>query len=76
MLTFAGAGFEPTSGGYEPPEVPLLHPAMFIQLYDYYRRMGCKVKGRNGLESTSFMLSPFTKGDSTVSFIYVTVLYI
>ena len=23
----AGTGFEPVSGGYEPPEVPLLHPA-------------------------------------------------
>ncbi len=25
----AGAGIEPASGGYEPPEVPLLYPAMF-----------------------------------------------
>ncbi len=24
----AGAGIEPASGGYEPPEVPLLYPAM------------------------------------------------
>lgn len=23
----AGAGIEPASGGYEPPEVPLLYPA-------------------------------------------------
>ena len=25
----AGVGIEPTSGGYEPPEVPLLYPAMY-----------------------------------------------
>ncbi len=24
----AGAGIEPASGGYEPPEVPLLYPAI------------------------------------------------
>ena len=24
----AGPGIEPGSGGYEPPEVPLLHPAV------------------------------------------------
>ena len=24
----AGSGFEPEPGGYEPPEVPLLHPAI------------------------------------------------
>lgn len=29
----AGPGIEPGSGGYEPPEVPLLHPAIFILLY-------------------------------------------
>jgi hypothetical protein len=29
-LRVAGAGIEPASGGYEPPEVPLLYPAMFI----------------------------------------------
>ena len=28
----AGAGIEPASGGYEPPEVPLLYPAIFILL--------------------------------------------
>lgn len=27
----AGAGIEPASGGYEPPEVPLLYPAIPIQ---------------------------------------------
>lgn len=27
LLRVAGAGIEPASGGYEPPEVPLLHPA-------------------------------------------------
>ncbi len=25
----AGAGVEPTSGDYEPPEIPFLHPASF-----------------------------------------------
>ena len=25
----AGPGIEPGSGGYEPPEVPLLYPAMY-----------------------------------------------
>lgn len=29
----AGAGIEPASGGYEPPEVPLLYPAMCILLF-------------------------------------------
>lgn len=30
----AGPGFEPGSGGYEPPEVPLLHPAILINFKD------------------------------------------
>ncbi len=30
LLRVAGAGIEPASGGYEPPEVPLLYPAMFL----------------------------------------------
>ena len=25
----AGPGIEPGSGGYEPPEIPLLHPAVY-----------------------------------------------
>ena len=29
-MLVAGPGFEPGSGGYEPPEVPLLHPAIVI----------------------------------------------
>ena len=29
FVLVAGPGIEPGSGGYEPPEVPLLHPAMF-----------------------------------------------
>ena len=29
LFLVAGPGIEPGSGGYEPPEVPLLHPAMF-----------------------------------------------
>jgi hypothetical protein len=29
FLLVAGAGIEPASGGYEPPEVPLLYPAMY-----------------------------------------------
>ena len=30
LLVFvAGPGIEPGSGGYEPPEVPLLYPAMY-----------------------------------------------
>ncbi len=29
----AGAGVEPASGGYEPPEVPFLYPAMVRALY-------------------------------------------
>ena len=28
VLLVAGAGIEPASGGYEPPEVPLLYPAV------------------------------------------------
>lgn len=28
-LLVAGPGIEPGSGGYEPPEVPLLYPAMY-----------------------------------------------
>lgn len=27
---FAGPGIEPGSGGYEPPEIPLLYPAVMI----------------------------------------------
>ncbi len=32
-LLVAGAGIEPASGGYEPPEVPLLYPAIFKLAY-------------------------------------------
>jgi hypothetical protein len=28
----AGPGIEPGSGGYEPPEVPLLYPAVIVEL--------------------------------------------
>tara|TARA_B100000678_G_scaffold262187_1_gene244151 strand:- start:579 stop:710 length:132 start_codon:yes stop_codon:yes gene_type:complete len=28
----AGAGLEPAPGGYEPPEIPLLHPAVLNNL--------------------------------------------
>ncbi len=28
LILVAGPGIEPGSGGYEPPEVPLLYPAM------------------------------------------------
>ena len=28
----AGPGIEPGSGGYEPPEVPLLYPAIYYCL--------------------------------------------
>ncbi len=28
VILVAGAGIEPASGGYEPPEVPLLYPAI------------------------------------------------
>ena len=30
LLLVAGTGIEPMSGGYEPPEVPLLHPAILF----------------------------------------------
>jgi hypothetical protein len=30
LLRVAGPGIEPGSGGYEPPEVPLLYPAMYL----------------------------------------------
>ena len=33
LLLVAGSGFEPESGGYEPPEVPLLYPAVWETLY-------------------------------------------
>lgn len=29
----AGPGVEPGSGGYEPPEVPILHPATTLPYY-------------------------------------------
>ena len=29
----AGAGVEPTSGDYEPPEIPFLHPALIEEFY-------------------------------------------
>ena len=29
LVLVAGPGIEPGSGGYEPPEVPLLYPAIF-----------------------------------------------
>ncbi len=31
----AGAGIEPASGGYEPPEVPLLYPAISCIVPDF-----------------------------------------
>lgn len=33
-MLVAGPGFEPGSGGYEPPEVPLLHPAILTNFKD------------------------------------------
>ena len=33
FLFVAGPGIEPGSGGYEPPEVPLLYPAMYYLLF-------------------------------------------
>ena len=36
----AGPGLEPGSGGYEPPEVPLLYPALlFCLLFTEPRRL-------------------------------------
>ncbi len=32
LFLVAGPGIEPGSGGYEPPEVPLLYPAMYTTL--------------------------------------------
>jgi hypothetical protein len=29
----AGPGIEPGSGGYEPPEVPLLYPAIYVYTF-------------------------------------------
>ncbi len=29
-MLVAGPGIEPGSGGYEPPEVPLLYPAIYV----------------------------------------------
>ena len=34
FVLVAGPGIEPGSGGYEPPEVPLLYPAMCISERD------------------------------------------
>ena len=33
LYLVAGAGIEPASGGYEPPEILLLHPAI-LEFYD------------------------------------------
>ena len=33
FLNVAGPGIEPGSGGYEPPEVPLLYPAICVLRY-------------------------------------------
>ena len=30
LFLVAGAGVEPTSGDYEPPEIPFLHPAVIV----------------------------------------------
>jgi hypothetical protein len=35
FLFVAGPGIEPGSGGYEPPEVPLLYPAIYLLLPHY-----------------------------------------
>ena len=32
LYIVAGAGVEPTSGDYEPPEIPFLHPASIYEL--------------------------------------------
>ena len=29
IFLVAGSGLEPEPGGYEPPEIPLLHPAVY-----------------------------------------------
>ena len=34
-IYFAGAGFEPATGAYETPELPLLHPAIRKTKNDY-----------------------------------------
>ena len=39
FVLVAGPGIEPGSGGYEPPEVPLLHPAMYL----FFTSLGTKV---------------------------------
>jgi hypothetical protein len=31
LVFVAGPGIEPGSGGYEPPEVPLLYPAVYLK---------------------------------------------
>lgn len=38
----AGLGIEPRSAGYEPAEMPLLYPAIFLHIYYTIIRKKCK----------------------------------
>ena len=54
LLRVAGAGIEPASGGYEPPEVPLLYPAMFLLTLNL--GFAFAIPPWNGLSSTPLCL--------------------
>ncbi len=55
----AGPGIEPGSGGYEPPEVPLLYPAMYFRIvspHPYRICTGCMIFFK--ISTTSCYSSP------------------
>ena len=45
----AEAGIEPASGGYEPPEVPFLHSALFIS-FKYFVLYLLRLKNQAKIE--------------------------
>ena len=48
LLFVAGPGLEPGSGGYEPPEVPLLYPAREATKKVYTKFRSCLSYKLNG----------------------------
>lgn len=68
----AGVGIEPTSGGYEPPEVPLLYPAIYAGLFAPLARKYRKYQAitqlyRKTLNGLEFAENGCIAGDSATS---------
>lgn len=66
----AGAGFEPAARGYEPREIPLLHPAILPYRKSLYRKNLKKESTRQGFYLNIFKFAKhfFKKSDDAARF--------